>query len=61
MTRAEEEGPIRPADKVIKHRAALLLAHRVNSRQRSTSVAFGAKRTLSTGSSRRYPKIAESG
>jgi hypothetical protein len=49
MTKVEEEkDQSRRADKVIKHRAALcrLLAHRVNARQRSISVAFGAKRTL---------------
>src|SRR5262245_14391013 len=34
-----------------------LVAHRVNSRQRSTSVAFGAKRTLTEPRSER-PKIA---
>jgi len=49
MTKVEEEkDQSRRADKVIKHRAALcrLLAHRVNARQRSLSVALGAKRTL---------------
>jgi hypothetical protein len=49
MTKVEEEkDQSRRADKVIKHRAALCrpLAHRVNARQRSISVAFGAKRTL---------------
>ena len=33
-------------DQVIEYRPLPLVAHRVNSRQRSTSVSFGVKRTL---------------